>query len=147
MPIATIAPDGVPRLACQLPSRFTGFAPVAGAFWNPLPQSCNAGPVAIRHIHGTSDKTVPMKGRAIAGGRFVQGDVMESWRRRLGWNGCPAKPDREDTHGGMTCQTWSAASCASGKALELCLHPGEHEIEPGWIADGFRWMEHGGRAD
>ena len=134
-------------LSCQLPGRFTAFAPVAGAFWNPLPQSCPAGPVAIRHIHGTDDKTVPMAGRALANGKFVQGDVLESWRRRLAWNGCTTKPDAESATGDLTCRSWSAKSCASGRPLELCLHTGDHIIEPEWLTSGFRWMERGGRAE
>lgn len=129
-------------LACQLPQRFSAYAPVAGAFWDPLPQSCPAGPVSIRHIHGTDDKTVPMKGRAVGeGGKFVQGDVRESWRRRLSWNGCAEKPDHEETTNGLTCQTWSVKSCKSGHPMELCLHTGDHIIEPEWLTGGFRWME------
>lgn len=134
-------------LACNLPGRFAAFAPVAGAFWDPLPKDCPAGPVSIRHIHGTSDKTVPMKGRAIADGKFRQGDVMESWRRRKAWDGCAQKPDFETAKDGLTCQSWSAGSCTSGHAMELCLHPGEHEIEARWIADGFRWMQGAARAE
>jgi polyhydroxybutyrate depolymerase len=134
-------------LACELPGRFTGFAPIAGAFWMPLPEECPAGPVSIRHIHGTNDKTVPMKGRSVAGGKFTQGDVMESWKRRKAWDGCPDKPDFEEAKAQLTCQTWSAQSCKSGHALTLCLHPGAHEIESSWVADGFRWMESGGRAE
>jgi polyhydroxybutyrate depolymerase len=84
---------------------------------------------------------VPMQGRAIAGGKYRQGDVMESWRRRLAWDGCPDKPDSEVTRDTMTCQTWNAGSCKSGHAMELCLHPGEHEIVPRWVVAGFRFME------
>ena len=134
-------------LACHLPGRFTAFAPIAGAFWEPMPTSCEAGPVSIRHIHGLADKTVPMKGRAVGGGKFKQGDVMESWHRRLDWDGCPAKPDVEEARDGMTCSSWSAASCTSGHAMELCLHPGEHEIVPRWIVAGFRWMERNGKPE
>ena len=133
-------------LACNLKGRFTGFAPIAGAFWMPLPESCPAGPASIRHIHGTADTTVPLKGRSVADGKFTQGDVMESWRRRKAWNGCPNAPDSEATIGAMRCQTWSAQTCTSGHALTLCLHPGEHEIEADWVADGFRWMESVGQA-
>ena len=134
-------------LACHLPGRFTAFAPIAGAFWEPLPASCEAGPVSIRHIHGLADKTVPMKGRAVAGGKFKQGDVMESWHRRLDWDGCPAKPDVQEPRDGMDCSSWSAGSCASGHPMELCLHPGEHELVPRWIVSGFRWMERNGRPE
>ena len=39
-------------------------APVAGAYWEPLPETCPSGPMSLRHVHGLADPTVPMKGRS-----------------------------------------------------------------------------------
>ena len=128
-------------LACHLGERFSAFAPIAGAFWEPLPVSCPSGPVALRHIHGTADRTVPMAGRALRGGLYKQGDVMESFSRLKKRDGCTDEPVAEEARDPMTCKTWSAKSCASGREVVLCLHPGEHEIEANWVADGFRWMD------
>jgi polyhydroxybutyrate depolymerase len=128
-------------LACLTPGRFTAFAPVAGAFWRPEPTGCPGGPVSLRHVHGLADPMVPMQGRALRGGALHQGDVlagMATWRRV---DGCPEAPDRDEKRGALTCRTWSASACRSGRELVLCLHPGEHEIEPGWILDAFHWME------
>lgn len=128
-------------LACLMPERFTAFAPVAGAFWRPEPTACPGGPVSLRHVHGLADPMVPMQGRALRGGVLHQGDVlagMATWRRI---DGCPERAGREESRGALTCRTWSAQSCRSGRELVLCLHPGEHEIEPGWILDAFHWME------
>jgi polyhydroxybutyrate depolymerase len=128
-------------IACRMPQRFAGFAPVAGAFWVPEPEDCPGGPVDLRHVHGLADQTVPMKGRSLRNGTLKQGDVlhgMTTWRRI---DGCPDAPSREEAMGALTCRTWSAGACSSGRELVLCLHPGEHEIEAGWVLDGVRWLD------
>ncbi|PSC06059.1 hypothetical protein SLNSH_04415 [Alsobacter soli] len=128
-------------LACLAPQRFAAFAPVAGAFWAPEPETCPGGPVSLRHVHGTADRTVPMAGRALRRGALRQGDVLHglaTWRRI---DGCRTEPDQETTQGRLACRTWSSNHCASGRELTLCLHSGEHEIEADWIVDAFHWME------
>jgi polyhydroxybutyrate depolymerase len=129
------------NVACQMKGRFAAYAPVAGAFWDPLPTECPGAPFSLRHVHGLADGTVPMKGRMLGGGRFRQGDVLESMHRLRGFDGCPEEPSSRETKGSMTCSTWSAKACSSGRELVLCLHPGEHEIEPNWVADGYRWVD------
>lgn len=39
-------------LACFMGERFAAFAPIAGAYWEPMPTTCPSGPVSMRHIHG-----------------------------------------------------------------------------------------------
>ena len=128
-------------LACFLKPRFTAFAPVAGAFWEPLPVDCPAGSVSLRHVHGLADATVPMKGRSLRNGLYKQGDVLESFRRLRLRDGCGEEPDHDETLGDMDCRTWSAKSCASHKEAVLCLHPADHFVDGKWVADGFRWMQ------
>ncbi len=128
-------------LACLMAPRITAFAPVAGAFWEPLPDECPAGPVSLRHVHGLADATVPMKGRSLRGGLFKQGDVLESFRRLRARDGCSGEPDWTETTGNMVCRTWSAKSCSSHKESVLCLHPEDHFVDGKWVADGFRWMQ------
>jgi polyhydroxybutyrate depolymerase len=123
-------------LACLGGRRFTAFAPIAGAFWQPLPETCPSGPADIYHIHGTTDGTVPMAGRAI-GTRFRQGDVqagMAVWRRL---NGCgsDATLARE---GELVCTTPNA--CRGGRELRLCLHDGGHEFSPGWLPQAYAFV-------
>jgi polyhydroxybutyrate depolymerase len=127
-------------IACKMPETFAGFAPVAGAFWAPEPESCK-GPVSLRHVHGLADHTVPMAGRTLRGGAMRQGDVMKSfgvWKKE---DACPAAPARTETNGALTCQTWPASACGAGRELVLCLHPGEHEIEANWVLDGVHWLD------
>ncbi|WP_417688327.1 alpha/beta hydrolase family esterase [Roseibium sp.] len=123
-------------LACDRPERFGGYAPIAGAFWQPLPPSC-AGPVPyLFHVHGTTDAVVPLEGRALGGGRWRQGDVFQSfeiWRRQL-----PADADsRQWVESGATelrCESWTPAI----GSLELCLHDGGHSLRGEWISRAWR---------
>ncbi|MFO1148995.1 MAG: alpha/beta hydrolase-fold protein [Alsobacter sp.] len=129
------------NIACQMGGRFAAYAPIAGAFWDPLPTACPGAPFSLRHVHGLTDATVPMKGRAVGQGRFRQGDVLEGMRRLRQFDGCPEETTTTQVDGDMTCRTWSAKACSSGRELVLCLHPGEHEIDPQWVADGYRWVD------
>ena len=116
------------HMACDLGALFAGFAPIAGAYWEPLPERCPSGPPVLLHVHGTADKTVPMQGRPI-GDRAHQGDVRQSiatWRRQAG---CEAQ-SRTQTQGRLTCERWT--SCESG-VIELCLHDGGHSIRSEWV--------------
>ncbi len=128
-------------LACLQARRFRAFAAVAGAFWEPMPESCPVGPVSLRHIHGIADRTVPMKGRELRGGLFRQGDVEESLRRLRTRDECPDAPDRAFEKGGLACRLWSAKTCSSHREVEVCLHDGEHNLDGAWIGDGFQWMK------
>lgn len=128
-------------VACQMGRRFAAYAPIAGAFWDPLPDACPGAPFSLRHVHGLADQTVPMKGRSLRGGAFRQGDVLEGMRRLRRFDGCPEEPSATQTRGTMVCRTWSASACKSGRELVLCLHPGGHEIEPGWVAESYRWVD------
>lgn len=125
------------ELACHGAAGITAFLPFAGAFWEPLPNTCSSGPVVLRHVHGVADKIVPMQGRAIRE-VFRQGDVLEGMalRRRVGR--CAEAPDRHTASAsGLTCDTWS--TCSSGQ-LQLCLHTGAHDLEPAWLAEGLDWV-------
>lgn len=126
-------------LACAAPETFTAYAPVAGGFWRPHPRRC-AGPVRLFHTHDWQDRTVPLEGRFLGGGRYQQGDIfagLEIWRHA---NLCP---DEEPSATGTTGQYWRRrwTDCAPGSALELALHPGGHAIPPGWADMVLDWFE------
>jgi polyhydroxybutyrate depolymerase len=125
-------------VACFMGGRFAAFAPIAGSFWEPAPNDCPTGPANIRHIHGLIDRTVPLEGRAI-GPASRQSDTwigLATWRRI---NGCPSEPTRIDKLATMICRVWT--NCASGKELQLCLHPGEHEIWTDWLRADSQWVD------
>jgi polyhydroxybutyrate depolymerase len=125
-------------VACRLGAPFTHHAPVAGAFWEPAPTDCPAGPAAIRHVHGTADTVVPLEGRPI-GDRWHQADVFEGLALWRATNGCGPDPDRTwQTAEGLTCQAW--ADCTAGPPLHLCLHNGGHTVPNGWVDRTLEWV-------
>ncbi|SFI34432.1 polyhydroxybutyrate depolymerase [Jannaschia pohangensis] len=125
-------------LACDTPEAFAAYAPVAGGFWRPHPENC-AGPVRLLHTHGWTDGTVPLEGRPLRNGAWLQGDIFEGlglWRAA---NGCtsPAPSGHRTTDDFMR-RYWT---CADGSALELALFPGGHGMPAGWADMMVDWFE------
>ncbi|SDR21512.1 alpha/beta hydrolase-fold protein [Pseudovibrio sp. Tun.PSC04-5.I4] len=116
------------NLACYQGENYAGFAPIAGAFWDPIPKSCPSPLTNFYHTHGVEDKTVPMVGRAIDTD-WRQSDVFDSldvWKRQAGlYNTEP----QSIVAGELTCDVWST----EGQKLELCLHDGGHSMNANWI--------------
>lgn len=125
-------------LACETPDAFAAYAPVSGGFWRDQPARCD-GPVRLFHTHGWSDGTVPLEGRILRAGQFVQGDIFEGltlWRRT---NGCTQPdPSGVSATGPFLRRHWD---CAPGSALELALWPGGHGVPDGWAAMMLDWFE------
>lgn len=137
----SVGGSNVAYLACRDPDIGTAYAPVAGGFWRPHPESCN-GPVRYLHTHGWRDQTVPLEGRPLgpAGSRIEQGDIfemMQEWRRQ---NGCrKLRPDSFVTDGPFWRRIWT--HCATGTALELALHEGGHRVPDAWAGLAAAWFE------
>lgn len=125
-------------LACTMGSQFAGFAPISGAFWRPQPTRCPSGPVNLRHVHGTNDRTVPMEGRALMGGAYRQGDVREGLKMFLNNNQCRSDPVAQ-TSGGLGCEIWRG--CGTKAEIDLCLHLGGHDFDPRFVEDAMRWID------
>lgn len=125
-------------VACKTPRAFAAFAPVAGSFWDPLPEVC-AGPVRLLHVHGWTDTTVPLEGRRLSSG-IMQGDVFASlaiWRQT---NGCAQPhPDGFARSGGFQIRRWTG--CTAGSNLTFALHDGAHGIPKGWADLALDWFE------
>lgn len=119
-------------LACAGRGGFAGYAPVAGAFWIPLPEACARDrPLALFHVHGTSDRVVPLAGRPI-GSIAHQGDTFKSFEVLLQGAMPPSRTLRE---GRFDCRRWSTGN---RDELELCLHEGGHEFRSEWVSRGWR---------
>jgi len=125
-------------LACRMPRRFAAFAPIAGAFWEPLPERCDGPRPPLIHVHGTGDTTVPLAGRALRSGAR-QGDVFKSLAIfapggcTAGWaEAVRAAPVPE----GLSCRV--ATGCGSAARLELCLHGGGHVADAAWVERAWR---------
>ncbi|NSY38975.1 PHB depolymerase family esterase [Leisingera sp. ANG59] len=125
-------------VACQAPGFAAAYAPVAGGFWLPMAQGCK-GPVRLLHIHGFSDKVVPLEGRVIQGSvaEIVQADIWEGlqlWRRE---NSCRRNAAEHGTEDGIWRKRWD---CEAG-GLELILHKGGHGLPKGWSKMALDWFE------
>ncbi|GAA0780609.1 polyhydroxybutyrate depolymerase [Roseibium denhamense] len=123
-------------LACADSKRFSGYAPIAGAFWEPLPQSCPTDAPYLFHVHGTSDTVVPLEGRWLGGGQWKQGDVFESfaiWRQQ---NNLSEESAIAYQDGKLSCQRWQPET----GLLELCLHDGGHSVEAGWMKRAWKTL-------
>lgn len=125
-------------LACRTPRRFAAFAPIAGAFWEPLPASCESPRPPLIHVHGTSDMTVPLAGRTLRSGAR-QGDVFRSFAIiapggcTAGWAGSTRAASGA---GELACRV--ASGCGGPSRLELCLHPGGHDVVAAWVERAWR---------
>jgi polyhydroxybutyrate depolymerase len=126
------------NVACYAPEGFTGFLPVAGAFWEPVPEGpCPGGPVNLRHVHGLTDETVPMRGRVVGSGA-KQGDIRASLAAMIRTNRCEAMPVATPASPGEACTTWRG--CASGRTLTFCSHGGGHDMRAAFLEEGLDWL-------
>ena len=127
-------------VACHAPDTVRAYAPVAGAFWEPLPEICD-GPADLFHTHGWTDRVVPIEGRAVAGGERVQGDAFASLHILRAALGCRSEmPDGApmEAEGNLWLREWG--SCPEGR-IDLMLHPGGHSVPPGWLGRALDWFE------
>ncbi len=125
-------------VACFAPDFATVYAPAAGAFWDELPEKCQA-PVTLLHTHGWSDRTVPLEGRPLWKGSVAQGDVWASLKIMRETNGCDARqPERNSVIGEQLWRHWS--DCNAGR-IDLMLHPGGHGAPKGWAVTVLDWFE------
>ena len=124
------------NVACERPSLFAGFLPVAGTYWKEPPATCALPTPTIVHVHGLTDRTVPMDGRALGGTR--QGRVSDAFDQmaRVGGYG-PARPDESQSR--MDC---TVRGNEAGKVLELCLHPGGHVMPAEYATFGLERLKH-----
>ncbi|WP_298844087.1 PHB depolymerase family esterase [uncultured Roseobacter sp.] len=121
------------NLACSRSDRFAGFAPISGTFWLEPPDACS-GPVAsIIHIHGDSDRTVPLEGRAI--GPTKQGEVDEALAMYQGYGeyGDFSGPTQ---YGDLMCDE---ADNSAGDMMKFCLFEGGHSFRTEFVR--FAWEQ------
>ncbi len=127
-------------VACHAPGMARAYAPVAGAFWEPLPESCE-GPVNLFYAHGWSDRVIPLEGRSVAGGMLTQGDAFASLRILRETLGCnPQMPDTAPvaTKDNLWLRHWD--HCPGGR-IDLMLHQGGHMVPKGWLTRALDWFE------
>ena len=125
-------------MACRLPDFADAYSPVAGAFWESLPETC-AGPVRLFHTHGWTDRTVPLEGRSFYDGTVVQGDVWASLKVLRETNRCSNRqPETNSFVGEFWFRHWT--DCEAGQ-IDLMLHKGGHSAPAGWADTVLEWFE------
>ncbi|MEO0672018.1 MAG: prolyl oligopeptidase family serine peptidase [Pseudomonadota bacterium] len=123
------------NLICHRSQSFQAFVPLAGTFWRPVPDACDTPPANVVHVHGTTDKMVPLTGRPI-GNRAHQGDVFKAlalYRRHGAFGEATEVSDRD-----LTCDR---ARNGAGLILSFCRHSGGHWYRPHHITRVWRLME------
>ena len=125
--------------SCYSSLPLKGVLSVAGGLRRPLPtkEKCKGGARTLFHLHGFSDRQVPLEGRRIRA--WHQGDVFEGLSIQRTTNQCRSKPDAIETKGPFWCRTWSG--CATGQPSRFCLHPNGHSMPQNWLAEGLNFIE------
>lgn len=126
------------NLACSMSDRFAGFIPISGTFWLKPPERCT-GPVAsIVHIHGTTDRTVPLDGRPI--GPTHQGKVSAALKMYRDYG--DFQPQGEATYGDLECVEEASST---GDMLKFCLFEGGHSFRTEFVRFGWDQLDQAGR--
>lgn len=126
------------NLICDRSRLFAGFAPIAGTFWEPMPTTCAAPPASVVHIHGTSDKTVPLLGRPIAATHQGQVPTALAMYARHGGFSAPVS----ETVDGLDCRK---RVNPEGHILDFCTHPGGHSFSIRHVETAWRLLKKAGR--
>ncbi len=118
------------HLACHRGETFAGYIPIAGTHWAPVPETCPASVQSLVHIHGLSDRIVPLEGRPIQ--KTHQGSVPRTLarHREAGQFGAPVS----ESGAGLDCET---ATNSQDKIMAFCTHPGGHAIRSDFLR--FAW--------
>jgi polyhydroxybutyrate depolymerase len=121
-------------LACRLPNRIDGIAPIAGVEYNP---PCDGRPVPVIAFHGLRDPIVPYQGGGLNsvtiakqnfyGANLPPGTptptgVDESMRRWAQHNGCARKPIEHQISPEVRKRTWQ--HCTAPTELYIVVNGG-----------------------
>lgn len=125
-------------LACRRSAAFAAFVPIAGTFWAPVPEACDGPAADVIHIHGTTDRIVPLEGRPIA--QTHQGSVTRALEMYLAHGGYG--PAVSETRGDLSCD---ARQNADGAILDYCLFEGGHSFSVEYIRSAWDRLTEAGR--
>jgi polyhydroxybutyrate depolymerase len=132
------------RLACDAAPKFAAVITLAPPFYDDMSKCNPTDAVAIRHMHGTADETVPYAGGKPAdatrlGAYPSARSTAEAWAK---WNGCGATPDesappidfdRKVAGAETKVSTWNA--CRGNSIVELWTMEGSTHIPADLAAD------------
>lgn len=120
------------NLACDKSQLFAAYAPIAGTFWEPTPRNCNTSTANIIHMHGTSDKIVPLAGRPI--GDTKQGDVFRVLDMYARKGDFKKARTYKNSKLGFDC---NELKNDANQILEVCLHSGGHSMKSAYVVNAW----------
>ncbi len=126
------------NLACYRSDMFAAFAPIAGTFWRPEPLACDTPPASIVHIHGESDKTVPLEGRPVLDTHQGNVATVIDWYSDYGSYAPTAPFEVAD----LRCKN---SRNAAGRILGFCLFSGGHSFNPDHVGEAWKMFEISGQ--
>ncbi|MEM7215800.1 MAG: polyhydroxybutyrate depolymerase [Pseudomonadota bacterium] len=126
------------NLICHRSHLFAGFAPMAGTFWEPEPETCDTPPASVVHIHGSSDRIVPLLGRQIVDTH--QGQIPQVLDMYSSYGGYTKSGT--DKQGDLSCEN---TSNSDGEILNFCLHPGGHSFKSEYVRFAWKTLERAGK--
>ena len=106
-------------MACTGRARFAAYLPISGTYWLSPPRSCRTKPQNIIHIHGTSDKTVPLVGRRVGSSAHSNVHHLLKAYAAIG----RYRPSAQKLVKDLRCDR---KRNARGQILEFCRHSGGH---------------------
>jgi len=116
------------NLICARSDKFAAFAPMAGTFWLKIPQGCETPATNVIHIHGKTDRTVPLGGRKIR--QTKQGDVPTTIAMYKDFGKFKATQPTTNAEFNFECENHENAA---GKIFNYCLFPGRHQFNSFFI--------------
>lgn len=125
-------------LICHRSEQFAVFAPIAGTFWAPEPETCDTPSASVIHIHGDADRIVPLEGRPIA--ETNQGNVHKVLDMYAEYGGY-ADPV-ETTIGILDC---TRRANGAADILTFCLFEGGHSFRSEFIRQAWEMFVEAGR--
>ena len=122
------------NLACYGDGLFSGYAPIAGAFWHSLPENCPAPPRPLKHIHGAKDRVVAYGETGV----YNSVSPVASMDFMRGQYGCRTHKKSIDAASEIYCANYG--TCRESAVLEMCMHLGGHSLPAEWVAEGLDWL-------
>ncbi|MGI9352796.1 MAG: alpha/beta hydrolase family esterase [Rhizobiaceae bacterium] len=126
------------NLICHRSQLFAGYAPMAGTFWEPEPETCDTPPTNVVHIHGEADKIVPLLGRPIVDTH--QGQVPQVLEMYSNFG--EYKNTDTASYGELRCES---SRNVEGNVLDFCLHAGGHSFKSEFVRHAWEIFENAGK--
>lgn len=114
------------RFACEAGNEVGILLGISGTFYDQT-ETCETGPVAVRHVHGLKDTVMDFP----FGAKGEKTGPVRLWKRINGCNKAADKITKWETSQQFERFQW--ITCSSGKSVTLDVHGGGHWIAKGWL--------------